>query len=270
LLKTLLLLSKQGVRRDSNPHLLVHSQVCRNRYTTNTIIWAALTGGGTAAYQFSGRGGSRTRKAHRSTGFQPDPVTHRVALPFPISSPTRIRTRNTSVETRGDRPFHHRAVSGRHGSRTHMTRRSHGLANRPGNPYPATFRIVSGPARSRTGISATPGRRLPLGPWARFVSGPGGSRTHRTDLARVSRPQRHAGPRSQRSVRESNRAPIAHGWPDWSFRLTTAACGHNTYRPSFSVIPGGIEPRAPTRSVGPPGCHPGVFATGPRDRTFVQ
>ena len=29
---------------------------------------------------------------------------------------------------------------GRHGSRTHMTRRSHGLANRPGEPYPATFR----------------------------------------------------------------------------------------------------------------------------------
>jgi len=27
-----------------------------------------------------------------------------------------------------------------------------------------------------------------------FVSGPDGSRTHRTDLARISRPHRHAGP----------------------------------------------------------------------------
>ena len=29
---------------------------------------------------------------------------------------------------------------GRRGIRTHMTRRSRGLANRPGKPYPATFR----------------------------------------------------------------------------------------------------------------------------------
>ena len=32
--------------------------------------------------------------------------------------------------------------SGRHGIRTHMTLvESHGLANRPGEPYPATFRM---------------------------------------------------------------------------------------------------------------------------------
>ncbi len=55
-------------------------------------------------------------------------------------------------------------------------------------------------------------------------SGPHGSRTHHTDLARVSRPQRHAGPFIERSVRDSN--PI--------FRLTTAACYHNTYRPFLS------------------------------------
>ena len=33
--------------------------------------------------------------------------------------------------------------------------RAHGLANRPGQPYPATFRIVSGPTGNRTRISAT-------------------------------------------------------------------------------------------------------------------
>src|SRR5262245_46322874 len=27
----------QGVRRGSNPHLLLHRQACRNRYTTDTI-----------------------------------------------------------------------------------------------------------------------------------------------------------------------------------------------------------------------------------------
>ena len=43
---------------------------------------------------------------------------------------------------------------------------SHGLANRPGEPYPATFRF----------------------------SGPDWSRTHHTDLARISRLHRLSGP----------------------------------------------------------------------------
>ena len=29
---------EQGIRRESNPCLLVHSQACRNRYTTETIL----------------------------------------------------------------------------------------------------------------------------------------------------------------------------------------------------------------------------------------
>jgi hypothetical protein len=65
----------------------------------------------------------------------------------------------------------------------------HGLANRPGEPYPAAFRVSVGCRVS--------GREYLLPPDTRhltFSSGPGGSRTHHTDLARVSRPQRHAGP----------------------------------------------------------------------------
>jgi hypothetical protein len=45
---------------------------------------------------------------------------------------------------------------------------------------------------------------------------------------------------NQRSVRESNPVPVP----------ATDVCFRNTYRPSCSVIPTGVEPRAPTRSVG--------------------
>ena len=34
---------RQGIRRESNPYLLVHSQACSDRYTTDTISWAAGT-----------------------------------------------------------------------------------------------------------------------------------------------------------------------------------------------------------------------------------
>jgi hypothetical protein len=72
------------------------------------------------------------------------------------------------------------ACSGRQGIRTLTPSRAHSLAPRPGQPYPATFRS-SGPTGSRTRISATPGRRRPLGPWALRPqtppSGPPGSRT---------------------------------------------------------------------------------------------
>lgn len=73
-------------------------------------------------------------------------------LPPFDTSPTRTRTRNTSLEARDDYPFHHRAghrrgaarrtapaLSGRHGIRTHIPIRGHALAVRPGKPYPATF-----------------------------------------------------------------------------------------------------------------------------------
>ena len=61
----------------------------------------------------SGRSRSRTHKVlSYSTGFQRVPVAKRVALPFvrqwrlfTHSSPTRIRTRNTSLEARDDVHF---------------------------------------------------------------------------------------------------------------------------------------------------------------------
>ncbi len=63
-------------------------------------------------------------------------------------------------------------------------------------------------------------------------SGPDRSRTDHTDLARISRLHRHAGPFIERSVRESN--PISV--------LTTDVCYRNTYRPISKVIADGIEP----------------------------
>ena len=35
--------NRQGIRRESNPYLLVHGQACSDRYTTDTISWAAGT-----------------------------------------------------------------------------------------------------------------------------------------------------------------------------------------------------------------------------------
>ncbi len=55
-------------------------------------------------------------------------------------TPTRIRTRNSSFEARDDHPFHHRGNSGRQGSRTLISVGRTALAERPGQPYPATFR----------------------------------------------------------------------------------------------------------------------------------
>lgn len=123
---------------------------------------------------------------------------------------------------------------------------------RDSNPQPQKGRLVStqlprlfgylpyisGPTGNRT-------RQLPQGKhWPPrqggvvpldhqpVFSGPDRGRTDHTDLARISRLHRHAGPFIERSVRGLN--PI--------FRLTTAACDHNTYRPSLSqVIPGRIE-----------------------------
>ena len=55
-------------------------------------------------------------------------------------TPTRIRTRNPSFEARDDYPFHHRGKSGRQGNRTLISVGRTALAERPGQPYPATFR----------------------------------------------------------------------------------------------------------------------------------
>jgi hypothetical protein len=56
-----------------------------------------------------------------------------------VSTPTRIRTRNASFEARYDGPFHHRGVERKaRESNPHLAGRT-ALAERPGQPYPATF-----------------------------------------------------------------------------------------------------------------------------------
>ena len=64
-------------------------------YTTDTILFSA-----------EGEGIEPSRPSS-SAGFQPGPVANRVALPFCflISSPTRIRTWNISLEARHDVRF---------------------------------------------------------------------------------------------------------------------------------------------------------------------
>lgn len=64
------------------------------------------------------------------------------------SSLTRIRTWNPSFEARHDRPFHHQAVvmlfrRKAWDSNPHLLERRHALAVRPGQPYPAAFRLRS-------------------------------------------------------------------------------------------------------------------------------
>ena len=125
-------------------------------------------------------------------------------------------------------------VSGRWGNRTHPTPFVGRLVS---NQCPEPVRLPSEKVEGR--VSRVESRKkqatsrtlrlwtLRSGPWT-SGSGPDGSRTHHTDLARVSRPQRHAGPRFGRSVRESN--PI--------LVLTKDACCRNTYRPSVPSDPG--------------------------------
>ena len=75
------------------------------------------------------------------------------------AAPTRTRTRNASLEARHDLRFTieaHIASSQRKAwdSNPHPRRARTALANRPGQPYPATFRIFSGPTGNRTRISS--------------------------------------------------------------------------------------------------------------------
>jgi hypothetical protein len=89
-----------------------------------------------------------------------------------------------------------------------MAVKPHDLANRPGKPYPATFRLSVDRPGNRTPISWLQARHLPVGRAAHVFI--------------------------QRSVRELNPA----------FRLTKAVCSRSTYRPSsfVAVTPDGIEP----------------------------
>src|SRR5688572_20960099 len=61
-------------------------------------------------------------------------------------------------------------TSGRHGSRTPMTRGRTASANRPGEPYPATFRLSVDRPGNRTPISWLQARHLPVGRAAHVLS----------------------------------------------------------------------------------------------------
>ncbi len=108
-----------------------------------------------------------------------------------------------------------------------MTRRSHGLADRPGKPYPATFRmlLVDSPG-IEPGLPPRQGGVFPLDhepeKWSAGESNP--------DYLGASQASSRwtSVPKSKRSVRELNPA----------FRLTTAACRRNTYRPFVKSDPG--------------------------------
>lgn len=117
---------------------------------------------------------------------------------------------------------------------------SHGLANRPGEPYPATFRMSVDPL----GIEPTacPNGRgqpaelapchlamSPLRKWSVGESNPDCLGASQASFRWTNAPLIVF----ERSVRELNPALV----------LTTDACGRNTYRPNcHRVIPDGVEP----------------------------
>ena len=102
-----------------------------------------------------------------------------------------------------------------------MTRRSHGLANRPGQPYPATFRQQVDPPGIEPGFPVCRTGVFPLDHEPVMISGPPGSRTPITWVQAKRPPIERAARSRQRSVRESN--PV--------LLLTTEVCRRNTYRP---------------------------------------
>ena len=84
--------ASRGIRRELNPYLLLHRQVCLPR-TPRTPCCS------------SGKGGSRTLKAVRLNRL-PTGSRRRSGCPSVLfSSPTRTRTRNTSLEARDDVRF---------------------------------------------------------------------------------------------------------------------------------------------------------------------
>ena len=120
----------------------------QDHYTTNTIF--ICPSAEEARVELA-------RQCYCSTGFQPAPVTNRVALPF-VSSPTRIRTWNAWLEARNDHPFHHQAISGRQGNRTLITQLVNLLSRQTQRTsiwLPSVF-VFSGVTENRTRISAMP------------------------------------------------------------------------------------------------------------------
>jgi hypothetical protein len=106
-----------------------------------------------------------------------------------------------------------------------MTRRSHGLANRPGEPYPATFRFQKvDPPGIEPGSPPRQGGVVPLDHEPISFSGPAGESNPDLLVAGQASSRWTSRPcLQQRSVRELN--PV--------FVLTTDACCRNTYRPAL-------------------------------------
>jgi hypothetical protein len=148
--------------------------------------------------------------------------------------PTKTRTRNALVRSEAWCPFHHRGRSGRRGSRTLTALRPHGLADRPGNPYPAAFRRSVDPAGVEPALPARQAGVVPLdhrpvsvrgvgveptlsrsqgGRITAFLppesNGPPGNRTPISALRRRRLPVRPAA-QIQRSGRGSN--PVFHAY----------------------------------------------------------
>ena len=108
-----------------------------------------------------------------------------------------------------------------------MAVKPHGLANRPGEPYPATFRMSVDPPRIELGFPPRQGGVVPLDHEPIQWTGRGiepRSPGCRPGIFPLDEPPMF----SQRSVWELN--PV--------FRLTTAACSHSTYRPNEVSDPG--------------------------------
>ena len=117
-----------------------------------------------------------------------------------------------------------------------MAVKPHGLANRPGVPYPATFRIQWTPRESNSDFrhARAVSSRWTMSPF-RSVDRPGNRTPISSVQARHLPVGRAAHVFNQRSVWELN--PV--------FRHTKAACSLSTYRPKcfrIAVIPDGIEP----------------------------
>jgi hypothetical protein len=126
--------------------------------------------------QHSGRGGNRTRKADHCAQPASNRLPSSIGWPFRFFSvsntPTRTRTRNPSLGPRRDFPFTTGTcfvltdpAEGK-GFEPSSRRARTALAERPGQPYPATFRSCysSGPTENRTRISRLPAWRRPVGP----------------------------------------------------------------------------------------------------------
>ena len=94
--------------------------------------------------------------------------------------------------------------------------------------FESAFRVAQPPMGGTHGAADTPAA-LPSRFSSSSHSGPDGSRTHHTDLARVSRPQRHAGPLRGPSGNRTRSPSLPRRY----------AAGTPT---DLQVIPDGIEP----------------------------